>query len=210
MQRLLTSAALILGIVPLLYAQEDPYPPGTVRMTPQVELGLESVPLVVPEQFAGLVPDGLSLNLPPGFSVGVFAANLEGPRFMAWSPEGVLHVANMKAGGADQFVPAGRSRSQIVSLPDRDGDGVADTLIVVADDLRWAHSLAFYRGDMYVADTHQIVKFSNADSDGIYQGGISKALSTLTRCVSLLPSYPYRRRQPSWKKMTLSAQNASL
>jgi glucose/arabinose dehydrogenase len=169
MQRLLLMAALILASIPLLHAQEDPYPPGTVRMTPQVELGLESVPLVVPEEFAGLVPEGLRLNLPPGFTVRVFAANLAGPRFMAWSPEGVLHVANMKAGGADQFEPAGNSRSQIVALPDRDGDGVADTVIVVADDLRWAHSLAFFRGDMYVADTHQIVKFSQADAEGVFQ-----------------------------------------
>ena len=138
-------------------------------MTPELELGLESMPLIVPERFADVVPGDLSLNLPPGFTVRVFAAGLEGPRFMAWSPEGVLHVANMKAGGAEEFTPAGGSRSQIVALPDRNGDGVADTLIVVADDLRWAHSLAFYQGDLYVADTHQIVRFTQPDGDGVYQ-----------------------------------------
>ena len=168
-QIILTSASLILGFVSVLYAQDDPYAPGTVRMTPELELGLESMPLIVPERFADVVPGDLSLNLPPGFTVRVFAAGLEGPRFMAWSPEGVLHVANMKAGGADEFEPSGNSSSQIIALPDRDGDGVADTAIVAADKLRWANSLAFYQGDMYVADTHQIVKFSDRDGDLVYE-----------------------------------------
>ena len=98
MQKLLTSTALLLSLVSLINAQEDSYSPGTVRLTPQVELGLESAPLSVPEEFVGVVPEGLSLNLPPGFTVRIFAAGLEGPRFMAWSPDGVLHVANMKSG----------------------------------------------------------------------------------------------------------------
>ena len=61
------------------------------------------------------------------------------------------------------------STSQIVALPDRDNDGVADTVIIAADSLRWANSLAFYKGDMYVADTHQIVKFTDTDRDLVYE-----------------------------------------
>jgi glucose/arabinose dehydrogenase len=89
---------------------------------------------------------------------------------MAFNKDGVLHVANMKAGIADEFTPHGDDfTSHIVALPDRDNDGVADTVIVAADSLRWANSLAFYKGDMYVADTHQIVKFTDTDGDLVYE-----------------------------------------
>jgi glucose/arabinose dehydrogenase len=155
----------------LLFAQEDTYPPGTIQMTPKVDLHLEPVSIIVPEKFHGMVPEGLTLNLPPGFTVKVFAVTgLRGPRMMAFNKDGVLHVANMKAGSADEFVPHGNDfTSQIVALPDRDNDGVADTVIVAADSLRWANSLAFYKGDMYVADTHQIVKFTDSDGDLVYE-----------------------------------------
>jgi glucose/arabinose dehydrogenase len=165
--------AIALLIFPvLLFAQgEDPYPPGTIQMTPKVDLNLESVPLIVPEKFQSLVPEGLTLNLPDGFSVRVFAVTgLRGPRMMAFNKDGILHVANMKAGTASEFQPhANDFTSQIVALPDRDNDGVADTVIIAADSLRWANSLVFYKGDMYVADTHQIVKFTDADDDLVYE-----------------------------------------
>ncbi|OGU48385.1 MAG: hypothetical protein A2080_12345 [Ignavibacteria bacterium GWC2_36_12] len=165
--------AIVLLIFPvLLFAQgEDPYPPGTIQMTPEIDLNLEPVPLIVPEKFLGMIPEGLTLNLPLGFSVKVFAiTGLRGPRMMVFNKDGVLHVANMKAGTADEFEPhANDFTSQIVALPDRDNDGVTDTVIIAADSLRWANSLAFYKGDMYVADVHQIVKFSDADGDLVYE-----------------------------------------
>jgi glucose/arabinose dehydrogenase len=161
---------IVLLILPVLvFAQED-YPPGTIQMTPKVDLSLESVALVVPEKLKGMVPEGLTLNLPAGFSVKVFAATgLRGPRMMAFNNDGVLHVANMKAGNSTEYEPRGSDTSEIVALPDWDNDGVADTVIIAADQLRWANSLAFYKGDMYVADTHQIVKFTDADGDLVYE-----------------------------------------
>jgi len=171
-KHLLFVVAIVLLIFPvLLFAQDDNYPPGTIQMTPKVDLNLESVPLIVPKKFQGMVPESLTLNLPPGFSVKVFAVTgLRGPRMMAFNKDGVLHVANMKAGIADEFQPHGNDfTSQIVALPDRDNDGVADTVIIAADSLRWANSLVFYNGDMYVADTHQIVKFTDSDGDLVYE-----------------------------------------
>lgn len=155
----------------LLFAQEDSYPPGTVRMTPKVDLHLEPFSLIVPEKFKDQVPEDLTLNLPPGFTVKVFAVTgLRGPRMMAFNSDGVLHVANMKAGAASEFTPHEDDfTSQIVALPDKDNDGVADTVIIAADSLRWANSLAFYKGDMYVADTHQIIKFTDSDGDLVYE-----------------------------------------
>ena len=88
-------------------AQDEGYPPGT--LTPPVDLGLQPVAVQVPQQLADQVPVGLSLNVPEGFTVGLFAAGLRGPRFMAFDDNEVLHVANMNA-------------DQIVALPDRDRD----------------------------------------------------------------------------------------
>ncbi|MDA0338094.1 MAG: PQQ-dependent sugar dehydrogenase, partial [bacterium] len=102
------------------------------------------------------VPENLVMNLPAGFSVKVFAAGLRGPRLMAMSPQGVLHVCNMGA-------------RQIVALPDRNHDGIADEHIVVLDGLAEAHSLAFYKGDLYVAEEYQVIRAIDADGDGIYE-----------------------------------------
>jgi len=75
---------------------------------------------------------------------------------MAFDDNGVLHVANMNA-------------DQIVALPDRNHDGVADEHIVAARGFKEAHSLAFYQGVMYVADTDAIIKFRDADADLVYE-----------------------------------------
>jgi glucose/arabinose dehydrogenase len=157
----------------------DPNPPGTLQLTPVVDLPLREVVVQVPEAFREDVPPNMTVNLPAGFSAKIFAApGLHGPRFMAIGPRGVLHVANMKAGGASQFRPTvdtdtpppiAQRYGQIVALPDGDGDGAADSVRVVADGLWWANSLAFHDGDLYVADTHEILRFSDGDGDGIYE-----------------------------------------
>ena len=150
-------ALLLLGLpAPEGLRGEEDYPPGTFQLTPTVDLGLQPVPVHVPDRFSG-IPRDLVLNLPPGFSASVFAAyGFTQPRFMAVSPEGVLHVADMRA-------------KTIVALPDADGDGVADEAIVAARGFTRAHSLAFYKGAMYVADTNRIVRLTDADGDGVYE-----------------------------------------
>ena len=153
---------------------------GQVFLTPQIDLDLGPVPLVVPERYAETAPAERELMVAPGFAVNVFAAGapLEGPRFMALDPEGVLHVANMKAGGAGQFnppnddnivPPADEMTGQIIALPDRDGDGVADTALVVVEHLWWANNFQFYNGELYVGDRHAVRRFVDADGDGVYE-----------------------------------------
>lgn len=139
-------------------AQDDNdagYPPG--QLVPVFDLGLQKMPVEVPAPYGDVVPTGLTLNMPAGFKASVFAAGLSRPRFMAFSPDGVLHVSEINDG-------------QIVALPDRDGDGVADRRIVVLDNLRTPHGLAFYRGDLYVGEEHQVVRGIDADGDGIFEG----------------------------------------
>ena len=63
---------------------------------------------------------------------------------MAVSPEGVLHVAR-------------RRTSEVVALPDGDGDGVAEPAVILSD-LANAHSLAFKDGYLYIATTPAVMR----------------------------------------------------
>lgn len=71
-----------------------------------------------------------TLQLPDGYAASVFASGLNGPRFMAVSPEGVLFVAER---GADR----------VVALPDDDADGAADEAVEVGSGYGRGQDLDF-------------------------------------------------------------------
>ncbi len=147
-----------IALVNVAPAQGQDYPPGTFELTPKTHVELQSTIVEIDEQF-GFLPQDLTLNLPPGFTARIFAAfdmQAEGPRFMAFDSHGVLHAVS-------------RSSDEVVALPDRDDNGVADEVITVASGFERAHSLAFYQGDMLVADRGQIVRFQDLDDDGTYE-----------------------------------------
>lgn len=79
------------------------------------------------------------LSVPDGYAVSVFAEGLDGPRFMAVAPDGVLYVAER---GADR----------VIALPDGDDDGVADAVVEVGSDYGNAHDIEFdAAGSLFVA-----------------------------------------------------------
>ena len=86
------------------------------------------------------------LRLPPGFRIEPFARDLNGARFMALDPGGTLLLS----------IPR---ESRVVALPDADGDGRADRVVVVADRLNRPHGLAFKDGALYVAETGRVLRF---------------------------------------------------
>ena len=45
-------------------------------------------------------------------------------------------------------------------MPDKDGDGRADTVYKAADGFHWPHSVAFYQGALFVADDFAIYRAS--------------------------------------------------
>ena len=133
--------------------------PSQIRLTPKIDLRLEPVPV------EGL-PDR-TLNLPPGFKVKLFSDQVDKARFMAWDDHGVLHVANMKP--RHTWAPVAGRQSTVLALPDKDGDGRADTVYKAADDLNWPHSIAFYKGALFVADDDAIYRLEDQDADGFYE-----------------------------------------
>jgi glucose/arabinose dehydrogenase len=100
-------------------------------------------PAVTPTR---VVPPAEPISLPPGFGISVFAEDLRDPRMMALDPAGHLVVAERGAG-------------RIVRLPDRDRDGIADGVEVVADGLNAPSSVAFYNdGSLYVGETTRVLR----------------------------------------------------
>ena len=153
----LSRKAWILGLLFLFVYCQAQELPATVHMTPVKETKLVPVKLVVPEKFKGKIKDDLVLNVPEGYTAKVFyTGGLSKARFFAWGPDSVLYVANKNSG-------------EIIAMPDRNHDGVADTAIVVASGFHLSHDLQFYQGAMYVAEERRIIKCTDENGDGIYE-----------------------------------------
>ncbi|HZS04387.1 MAG TPA: PQQ-dependent sugar dehydrogenase [Blastocatellia bacterium] len=107
------------------------------------------------------------LKVPEGFTVSVFASGVTNGRLMAVSPDGVLYVAR-------------QSQSDVVALPDRDKDGRADKMEIVASGLTRPHSLAFHQGYLYIATNPAVlrVKYSGGKVEGTPEKFIDLPVST--------------------------------
>jgi glucose/arabinose dehydrogenase len=90
---------------------------------------------------------GPKLKVPPGFAIDVFADKVGSVRFMAVDPSGTLLVSEPSAG-------------RVLALPDRNGDGKADSVQTVVTGLDQPHGLAFHEGALYVAETSRVQRFA--------------------------------------------------
>ena len=150
---------LLLLNISVLCAED--YPPGTIQLTPQLDLELRPVAV------EGL--PGRTLNLPPGFKAKLFSKELDHGRFMAFDDRGVLHVANMNTRDYGYWTYSDKRNGSVLAFPDEDGDGHADRYYVAADHFLQPHSVAFYKGQLYVADHDMIYRLSDHDGDGYYE-----------------------------------------
>lgn len=89
------------------------------------------------------------LRVPPGFTVSVYA-ELENPRQLALSDEGVVFVGSI--------------RDKVSALIDSDGDNRADQVITVADDLYAPNGVTIHDGDLYIGEVNRISKIENIDA----------------------------------------------
>ena len=135
----------------------QPSRPGPAVTSPPTGVGgLPTTPAAQVEP-TRVIPSADAISLPPGFGISIFAQGLRDPRMMALGSDGYLSVAERGAG-------------RIVRLPDRDPDGVADAVVVVAEDLSAPSSIAFYRdGSLYVGETKRVLRLSAPDERGLFQ-----------------------------------------
>ena len=69
------------------------------------------------------------IQVPAGFEIRIFAQNLNiKPRMMAFGPDGHMYITLMNTG-------------QVARLPDRNRNGVADGVEIVASNLNTPHGL---------------------------------------------------------------------
>jgi glucose/arabinose dehydrogenase len=106
--------------------------------------------------FTAMVSAGgeAAVHAPAGFATNVFAAGLQGPRFMALGPDGAIYVAERGAG-------------RIVRLADTDGDGAADGVELIAAELDSPHSLVYHENAWYAGVPTGVVRLRDTDGDGL-------------------------------------------
>ncbi len=119
---------------------------------------LELVPstLVVPQKYQKYFDSTRTLNLPRGFTMSVYATgSFSVPRFLEFNPQGVLCIAD-------------DSYKTVMAMPDKDSDGVADTIYEIAAGTEGAHDIAFYGGGMLAGSPNHVWHYDNPSSTGIY------------------------------------------
>ena len=92
-----------------------------------------------------------TLNLPPGFSISLYADDVPNARAMALSPSGVVFVGSRRAG-------------RVYAVADRDGDHRAETVITIAHGLNLPTGVAFRDGSLYVAEVSRILRYDDIEA----------------------------------------------
>lgn len=118
-------------------------PPKDIAKAPEAAPGAGAPPLVE--------PSSTGLQLPPGFTLSVFAAHVPGARVLALDPAGTLLVSLTRQG-------------RVVALPDKNGDGQADDVVTVLQGLNNPHGMALTKDPeekprLYVAETDQVAVY---------------------------------------------------
>lgn len=92
-----------------------------------------------------------TITLPPGFRIGLYAANVPNARSLALSPDGTLFVGSRDAGS-------------LYAVRDTDGDYVADEVITLATGMDWPNGVALHAGALYVAEPGRILRYDDIEA----------------------------------------------
>ena len=113
---------------------------------------MQAVTVVVPPQYQSVYNGPTVITMPVGFGISVFAAGLGSARLLTFGACGDLFAGSM-------FTYTTR-------LPDRNHDGVADSVIrfnTGMDDP--VNSIEYYNGQYYVASRTEVDRFDQATCD---------------------------------------------
>lgn len=90
------------------------------------------------------------IRLPSGFKISVFAS-VPDARSMCWGEKGTLFVGN-------------RDKDKVYAVVDKDKDGKADSVYVLAEKLHMPNGVAFRDGSLFVAEVSRIIRFDNIEN----------------------------------------------
>lgn len=104
--------------------------------------------------FSVYAKNNLPLNkiqLPPGFSISVYAEHISNARQMALGKNGTVFV--------------GTRGDKVYALPNKNKDfSKADTVIPIASGLNAPNGVAFHNGSLYVAEIDRILRYDDIES----------------------------------------------
>lgn len=89
-----------------------------------------------------------TIRLPAGFHIGVFAARVPGARSLTLGSDGTVYVGSRREG-------------KVYAVVDRNGDGVADDVRVIATGLNSPNGVAYRNGDLYIAEIGRISRIKD-------------------------------------------------
>jgi glucose/arabinose dehydrogenase len=84
-------------------------------------------------------------EIPDGFKINVFASGLGNPRMMTVAEDGSVYVTRPE-------------QSDVISLKDTNGDGVADEKKVIIDQLQNVHGIAIHNRQLYLCAVHDLYR----------------------------------------------------
>ena len=90
------------------------------------------------------------IQLPPGFSISVFA-EVPNARSMCRGEKGTLFVGN-------------RSKDKVYAVTDENNDGKADKVFVIDEGLNMPNGVAFRNGSLYVAEVNRILRYDDIEN----------------------------------------------
>lgn len=97
-------------------------------------------------------PDWLdSINLPPGFEISIYAENVPGARSLTVGDQGIVFVGT-------------RGEGNVYALIDANQDNYAESVRYIATGWNNPNGVAFYDGDLYVAELNRIRRFINIEN----------------------------------------------
>ena len=91
------------------------------------------------------------ITLPPGFSINIYADDVENARSMALGDNGTLFVGTRLAG-------------KVYAVLDRNHDARADDVITIAAGLDMPNGVAFRNGSLYVAEVNRVLRYDAIES----------------------------------------------
>ncbi|HEY9678595.1 MAG TPA: sorbosone dehydrogenase family protein [Drouetiella sp.] len=91
------------------------------------------------------------IKVPKGFKVNVFSTAVPNARSMCLSPNGTLFVGTRQKSGS------------VYALVDKDKDGQADDVYVIAKNLLEPNGVAFKDGALYIAEINRVTRLDNIE-----------------------------------------------